>query len=425
MSQFKFNIDDVRVQFPALSKTVNGYPVAFLDGPGGTQVPLRVVSKINNYLFYKNANAGGSFATSRESDALYQNARETYADFFNCLPEEVAFGANSTSNNFKLALGLLRILKPGDEILITDIDHEGNRSPWRILEEFGMVIKSAAVDPETCTLNMDDFASKLSSKTKVVAVNWAANACGTITDVKKCIELAHEKGAITVIDAVHYAPHRWMDVKAINADVVLCSAYKFFGPHLGVIYVKKEVGEKLKTIKVMVEETNVMPWKLETGTPAMELACGAAEAVEFIAEIGRQHEQYFTQELGNLSGKRRAIVAGMMAIDEYEEPLAKKLRTKLAEIEGVKVYGPPEGHPRTSTVSFTMDGVHANEIGTYLGDKGLYVWDGNFYAVQIIDHVLGLKDQGGLVRIGLAPYNMESEIDRLIMAVEEFAAKRK
>jgi len=424
MSQFKFNVDDVRVQFPALSKTVNGYPAAFLDGPGGTQVPLRVVSKINNYLFYHNANSGGPFATSRESDALYQKAREVYADFFNCLPEEVAFGANSTSNNFKLALGLLRILKPGDEILITDIDHEGNRSPWRILEEFGMVIKSAAVDPETCTLKMDDFAAKLSEKTKVVAVNWAANACGTITDVKKCIELAHEKGAITVIDAVHYAPHRWMDVKDINADVVLCSAYKFFGPHLGVIYVKKEVGEKLKTIKVLIEESNIMPWKLETGTPAMELACGAAEAVEFIAEIGKQHEKYFINELGSLTGRRRFIVAGMMAIDEYEEPLAKKLRTKLAQIKGVKVYGPPEGHPRTSTVSFTMDGVDSREIGEYLGDRGLYVWTGHFYAVQIIDHVLGLEKQGGVVRVGLAPYNIESEIDRVIEAVEEFAAKK-
>jgi selenocysteine lyase/cysteine desulfurase len=271
---------------------------------------------------------------------------------------------------------------------------------------------------------LDDFASKLSSKTKVVAVNWAANAVGTITDVKKCIDLAREKGAITVIDAVHYAPHRWMDVKAIGADVVLCSAYKFFGPHLGVIYVKKEIGEKLKTVKVMLEDTNVMPWKLETGTPAMELAYGAAEAVEFIAEIGRQHEKYFSQALGNLSGRRRFIVAGMLAIDEYEEPLAKKLRTGLSEIKGVKVYGPPEGHPRTSTVSFTVDGVNSKEVGKYLGDRGLYVWNGHFYAYQIVTNVLGLEKQGGLVRIGLAPYNLETELDRLLDTVKEFVAKK-
>ena len=420
MNQFKFNLDDVRVQFPALSKTVNGYPAAYLDGPGGTQVPIRVVNKINDYLYYHNANTHGSFVTSRESDKLYWEARGAYADFLNCLPEEVAFGANTTTNNFKLAFGLLRTMKPGDEVLITDIDHEGNRSPWRTLENFGIIVKSAAVNPETCTLDMDDFASKLSLKTKVAAVNWAANACGTITDVKKCIKLAHEKGAITVIDAVHYAPHKWMDVKEINADVVLCSPYKFFGPHLGVMYVKKELGKQIKTVRVMANDNAEMPWKLETGTPAMELACGAAEAIEFIAEIGRQHEQYFTAELGSLSGRRRYIVAGMMAIDEYETPIAQKLRTGLSKIKGIQVYGPPEGHPRTSTVVFAMEGVHASEIATFLGDRGLFVWDGNYYAAYLINHVLGLEKQGGLVRVGLAPYNTEAEIDRLIEAMGEY-----
>jgi len=422
MSEFKFNIDDVRVQFPALAKTVNGYPAAYLDGPGGTQVPVRVVNKINDYLYYHNANTHGSFATSRESDRLYWQAKETYADFLNCLPEEVVFGANTTSNNFKLAFGLLRTMNPGDEALITDIDHEGNRSPWRTLEDFGVVVKSAAVDPKTCTLDMDDFASKLSSKTKVAAINWASNGAGTITDVKKCIKLAHEKGAVTVIDAVHYAPHKWIDVKEINADVVLCSSYKFFGPHLGIMYVKKELGDKIKSVRVMADDNTEMPWKFETGTPAMELACGAAEAVEFIAEIGRQHEQYFTSALGNLKGRRRDIVAGMMAIDEYEEPLAQKIRTELSKIKGVTVYGPPEGHPRTSTVVFAKEGVHASKIGEYLGDKGLFVWDGDYYAIQLINHVLGMEKQGGLVRIGLAPYNTEAEIERLIAAIKSFSA---
>jgi len=421
MSQFKFNLEDLRVQFPALAKTVNGYPAAYLDGPGGTQVPVRVVNKINDYLYYHNANHEGAFATSRESDKLYSDARETYADFLNCMPDEIGFGANSSSNNLKLAFGILRtILNPGDEVLITDIDHEGNRSPWRTLEDFGIVVKSAAVDPKTCTLIMDDFAAKLSSKTKVVAVNWASNGCGTITDVKKCIGLAHEKGAITVIDAVHYAPHRWIDVKEIDTDVLICSAYKFFGPHLGIIYVKKELGEKLKTVRIMAYDNENMPWKLETGTPAFELACGAAEAVEFIADIGKGHEQYFKSELGSLSGRRRYIVAGMMAIDAYEEPIAKKLRTGLNKIEGVTVYGPPEDHPRTSTVTFAVTGVHANKVATYLGERGLFVWDGDYYAVQLINHVLDMEEMGGLVRVGLAPYNTEDEIERLIKAVQEF-----
>ena len=422
MNQFKFDLDNLRVQFPALAKTVNGRPAAYLDGPGGTQVPVRVVNKISDYLYYHNANHDGAFATSQESDKLYQEAREAYADFLNCSPDEIAFGANSSSNNLKFAFGLLRtFLKPGDEILITDIDHEGNRSPWRTLEDFGIVVKSASVDPETCTLNMDDFAAKLSSKTKVVAVNWASNGCGTITDVKKCISLAHEKGAVTVVDAVHYAPHRWIDVKSIDTDALICSSYKFFGPHLGIIYVKKELGDKVKTVRIMANDNEDMPWKLETGTPAMELACGAAEAVEFIADIGKHHERYFMAELGELSGRRRNIVAGMMAIDAYEEPIAKKLRAELPKIKGLKIYGPPEGHPRTSTVTFRIDGVHANKIAKFLGEKGLFVWDGDYYALQLINHVLGLEKEGGLVRIGLAPYNTEDEIDRLIAAVKEFA----
>jgi len=421
MGDFKFNIDAVRVQFPALARTVDGYPAAFLDGPGGTQVPVRVVNKIVDYLYNHNANHAGEFATSRESDQLYFETRETYADFLNCHPEEISFGPNSSTNNIKLAFGLYKtLMKPGDEVLITDIDHEGNRSPWRHLADFGITVKSVAVDPETCTLIMEDFAEKLTDKTKVVAVNWAANGCGTITDVEKCIKMAHEKGAVAVIDAVHYAPHKWIDVKAIDADVLLCSAYKFFGPHAGIMYVKKELGDRMDAIRIIADDNDDAPWKFETGTPAIAFASGAAEAVEFIADIGRQHDHFFTKELGELKGRRRAIVAGMLAIDEYEEPIAKKLRDGLREIKGIKLYGPPEGHPRTSTVVFTMDGVHTNDIGKYLGDKGIFVWDGNYYALQLINGVLGLEKQGGLLRVGLAPYNLESEIDRLVEAMRVF-----
>lgn len=425
MRDFKFKVDEIREQFPALSKTVNGIPAAFLDGPGGTQVPRRVVEKINDYLYYRNANSHGVFKTSVESDALYWKAREVYADFLNCNAEEVAFGANTSSNNFKLALGLVRTMKPGDEVLITDIDHEGNRSPWRTLTDFGIVVKSVKINPETITLDFEDFKAKLSDKTRVLAINWAANSCGTISDVKKFIDEAHKVGAITVVDAVHYAPHRPIDVKAIDTDVLLCSAYKFFGPHFGIMYVKKEVGEKIRTVRVMADDNMEMPFKFETGTPAMELAAGAAEAVEFIADIGRSHEEFFEEKLKGLTGRRRYVVAGMMAIDEYEEGLAVQLRTELSKLAGVKVFGPEVGHPRTSTVSFNIEGIHSNDVAKFLAERGIFVWDGDYYAIETIVHVLKLEVSGGLVRIGLAPYNIQSEIDRTIQAVKDFCDKMK
>ena len=420
MENFKFDLDFVREQFPALSKTVNGYPAAFLDGPGGTQVPRSVVEKINDYLYYHNANSHGVFKTSKESDSGYWKAKETLADFLNCNAEEIAFGANSSTNNFMLAMGLLRGMKPGDEVIITDIDHEGNRSPWRTLEDFGIVVKSVKVSPETYMLDLEDYKSKLSSRTKVVAVNWASNATGTITDVKTFVRLAHEVGAVTVVDAVHYALHRSIDVKDIDTDFLICSAYKFFGPHLGVLYAKESVGIKVKTVRVMADDNKEMPWKFETGTPAMELAAGAAAAVEFIAGIGKKHEQYFMDQLEGLSGRRRMVVAGINAIEAYEEPLAYKLRTELAAIDRVKVYSSPEGNPKTSTVSFTVDGANANDVARFLAERGLFVWDGDFYAIHIVNHVLKLTEQGGLVRIGLAPYNTSDEIERTIQAVKDF-----
>lgn len=422
MKNFKFDVDYVRCQFPSLCRSVNGNPAAFFDGPGGTQVPVRVVNAMNDYLYYRNANAGGEFITSKENDRLFRRGREVMADFLNCEPEEVAFGANTSSNIFKLAFGFLRTLKAGDEIIITDIDHEANRSPWRTMAELGIVVKSVAVNTETCTLDMDDFKAKLSDKTKVVAINWAANACGTITDVKTCIKMAHEHGAVTVVDAVHYAPHRYIDVKDIDTDILLCSAYKFFGPHIGVIYMKKEFGESFKSIRIMADDNATMPTKLETGTLSVASVCGAAAAVEFIADLGDKYEECFKDELGDAEGRRRKIMAGMLAIDAYEESIVGRIRSELGKIKGLKLYMSPEGCPKTSTVSFTIDGVNAGEAGKFLADKGLFVWNGDFYALQIINHVFDLQKQGGLIRIGLAPYNTEQEVDRLISAIKEFAA---
>ncbi len=421
---FKFDIDYVREQFPCLCKSVNGKPAAFLDGPGGSQVPRIVVDRISDYLFYRNANAHGCFKTSEETMALHMEARETLAAFFNCRPEEVAFGESSSTNNFKLVLALARDMKPADEVIITDIDHESNRSPLRTLEERGIVVKSVKIDLNTYTLDLDDYRSKLSDKTKVVAINWASNATGTVTDVKKMIAMAHEVGALVIIDAVHYAPHKVMDVKDIDADFVVCSAYKFFGPHMGVMYAKGEVLEKVRTIRVLADDNTMIPEKFETGTPNFESICGVAGAVDFIADIGSRHEQFFEEKLRGLTGKRRNIVAGMLAIDAYEEPMAAKLRSELRKIEGVTLYGPPEGYARTSTVSFTIRGKNSHDAAVFLAERGIFVWDGDFYAIEITNNVLKLAQQGGLIRIGLAPYNTMDDIDRTIQAVKEFAEER-
>ena len=420
MEKFKFDVDYIREQFPALSKTVNGVAAAFLDGPGGTQVPKRVVDQISDYLYRTNANIHGVFKTSVESDDRTWKAKEAYADFFNCSPYEVVFGENSTTNNFKISYALARMLEPGDEIIITDIDHEGNRSPWRVLEDFGIVVNSVHINKDDITLDFYEYMTKLSNRTKLVAINWAANSCGTITDVKKFIDEAHKVGAITVVDAVHYAPHRPIDVQEIGTDILVCSSYKFFGPHFGIAYIKKEVGDKFNTAKVIADDNNEMPYKFETGTVAMELAAGAAEAVEFIADIGRHHMEYFDDKTSQWQGRRKEIVAGMMAIDEYEEDLAFQLREKLGAMTGVKVYGPKEGAQRTSTVSFDIAGKNSNDIAKFFAEKGIFVWDGDYYAIQTITNVLGLESQGGLVRIGLAPYTIQDDIDRVIAAVDEY-----
>jgi len=424
MKNFNFDVDYVRDQFPALSRTVNGNPAAFFDGPGGSQVPKRVAEAMEDYLYYHNANAGGAFRTSKESDALFRRGREVIADFLNCLPEEVCFGNNTTANNVRLAFGMLRDMKPGDEIIITDIDHEGNRSPWRTLEDFGMVVKSVALNRETFTLDFEDFKAKLSERTRLVAVNWAANACGTITDVKRFIDAAHEKGAIAVIDAVHYAPHKPIDVKALNADILLCSAYKFFGPHIGIIYMKKELGEAFPSVRVYADDNADMPSKMEVGTLSVANVCGAAAAVEFIADLGEKYGDCFAEELGELTGRRRNCVAGMLAIDAYEDSIVGRLREELAKLPGVKLYSAPEDCPKTTTISLTMEGVPAGEIAAFLAERGLFVWHGDFYALRFVNEIFKLGDQGGLLRIGLAPYNTVQEADRLISAFQEFAAGR-
>lgn len=414
-----YDVKYIREQFPALKLKDNGNFIIRLDGPAGTQVPKRVVEKINDYLYNTNANAHGIYKASIDTENLVEEARDLFADFFNCSPDEVAFGPTSTNNNFMLSHALRKDLNPGDEVIITDIDHMGNQSPWAQLKDMGAVIKRVKVNPKTCQIDFQDFKSKLSAKTKIVAINYASNGVGTITDVKKYIELAHDVGAITIVDAVHYAAHRPINVKEINTDVLVCSSYKFFGPHLGIIYIRKELFEKLKIVTVDDYSLKV-PGKFETGTPNFENICGAGEAVRFIADIG---EKFGDGEEGlNLSGRRKNIVLGMLAIDRYEEILADHLRRELLKIDGLTIYGPLEGKPKTSTISFTIEGSNSRDISKYLADRGIYTGDGHFYAMTVINEVLDLKDQGGVVRMGMAPYNTLEEMDRTIDAIKSYVS---
>ncbi len=407
----------IRAQFPALKNEFKGHSIAYLDSPGGYQIAERALRAIEDYLINMNANSGGSFITSKRSDEMIKNSRYVFADFFNCSWDEVVFGANMTTLNFALSQALMREMKAGDKVIITELDHEGNRGPWEALQDRGIIIEEIKVDVSTCTLDMNDYERKLTPNTKVVAVTAASNAVGTITDIDRIVAMAKEIGAYTVVDAVSYAAHEPIDVQKSGTDFLICSAYKYFGPHIGVMYVKKEVLNKLRPLKVR-PQYNYPPYMFETGTLNHEGIAGAAEAVEFIADIGVKFGNDFQSEKEDQKKRRNRIVAGLHVIASYEEELTTFLVNELSNNIEVKIFGPPIGHPRTSTVSFTYKGYTANQLAEYLGDMGLLVWDGDFFATKLVER-LGLRDKGGLIRIGIAPYNTKDELERLIKAVND------
>jgi cysteine desulfurase family protein (TIGR01976 family) len=421
----KYEVDYIRKQFPALELKVNGFPAAFFDGPGGTQVPQRVIDAMVDYLIRCNANSGGGFLTSRNSDQVLSGARLALADFLGCSAEEVAFGQNMTTLNYQLAFALSREAGKRNEILITEIDHEANRGPWLSLAERGFKILEARFDPDSCTLDLDDFKNKLSEKTLVAAFNYASNGIGTVSDVYQMIQMAHTVGAITVLDAVHYALHGPVDVRALDTDYLLCSAYKFFGPHIGVFYGRRDRFEKLPAYRLRVQAEQI-PYRIETGTLNHEGIAGAGEAVEFIADIGKRFGQADPDSkattASSWSDRRRHVVLGMETMEKYEQPLAQKMLDALSAIDRVRVFGPPAGHPRTSTVSFIVEGISSDRVAAELGQKGIFVWDGHFYAARLVE-ILGLEKNGGLVRVGLSPYNTEEEIERLLKEVKQLASK--
>lgn len=415
----KLDLDWVRRQFPSLQQTVNGPPAVFFDAPGGTQVPQRVIDALSEYLSKWNANLGGAFLTSQRSDLIVEQAHQAMADFFNCAPDEVVFGANMTTLTFALSRAIGRELKSGDELLVTCLDHDANVSPWVCLEERGAKVRTADIKIADCTLDMFDLQAKIRRSTKLVAVGWAANAVGTVNDVQEAIRLAHDVGAMTFIDAVHYAPHGLIDVKAIDTDFLACSSYKFFGPHQGILYGKREQLQRLRPYKLRVCSEK-LPDRWETGTQNHECMAGVTAAIDYIADVGRHHNS-------EAHTRREAIVAAYAVLQQHERELSEQLINGLLSIPGITFYGiadPAKLDQRTPTVAIRMEGYTPLELATQLGERGIFTWDGNYYAINLAER-LGVQQSGGMLRIGLAHYNTAEELDRLLAELRLLARRVK
>ena len=409
-----FDVAWVRGQFPSLKLQVNGHPAAFLDGPAGTQVPKQVIEAVENYFVNANANTCGAFETSRRNDAMIAATRKAMADFLNCDANDVMFGQNMTTITFALTRAIGRELKAGDEIVVTTLDHDANVAPWRALEEKGVVIRQVGIREEDCTLDLEDLKQKITPKTKVVAVGYASNMVGTINPVAEVTRLAHAARALMFVDAVHFAPHGLIDVKALDCDFLVCSPYKFFGPHMGTLYGKKEHLQRFKPYKVR-PATDAIPDCWETGTQVQELIAGIGAVVDYIAEVGRHCDS-------NAKSRREALAAAYRATVPYERDLLTRLLDGLQTIRDLKVYGitdPKRFAERCSTISLRLGEHHPTEIAKFLGDRGIFTWDGNFYAMNLSER-LGVESKGGVLRIGLVHYNTAEEVERLLAALYEF-----
>ena len=403
----------VRSQFPSLAQTVNGNPTVFLDGPGGTQVPQRVIDAISDYLATSNANTCGAYATSRRTNAVIDDARAAMADFLGCDPDEIVFGPNMTTLTYAMSRAIGHALGPGNEIVLTHLDHDANISPWRALEETGATVRFAEINQEDCTLDMNDLAQKINGQTRVVAVGYASNAVGSINPVKEIVQLAHDHGALAYIDAVHYAPHGPIDVRALDCDFLVCSTYKFFGPHMGVLYGKREHLKRLQPYKVRAN-TEAVPNRWEWGTLNHECIAGITGCVDYLADLGRRVDP-------SASTRRAALLAAYDAIQKHERNLAKKLIRGLAALPGLTIFGITDLRrfdQRCPTIAVRIAGYTPLELATALGERGFFTWDGNYYALNLTER-LDLEKDGGFLRIGLVHYNTSGEVDRLIKALQE------
>lgn len=416
------NLSLLRSQFPALQETdAQGQPYVFFDGPGGTQVPHLVLAAMTDYLTCANANKGGQFLTSRRSDEIITQARQAMADFLNApSPQEIVFGTNMTTLTYNLSRSIGRTLQPGDEIVVTRLDHDANISPWLALEEQGARVKWADFDVEDCRLDLEHLASLITPHTKLVAVGYASNAVGTINPIGRIAALARNVGAWLWVDAVHFAPHGPIDVQALGCDFLVCSAYKFFGPHLGVLWGRLELLEALRPYQVRPANPNP-PYKFEIGTSNHEGIAGTLAAVNYLAELGRVYGQAFAAETARYSGRRQKLKQAMLACMAYERPLLAYLLTELQTIPDLKIYGitnPEHLAERCPTVAFTKAGYTPRQIAAHLGERGIFVWDGNYLALSVTDR-LGVEKSGGMVRVGLIHYNTQAEVERLLTALRE------
>jgi len=402
-------VAEIRAAFPALERRHRGTPVAYFDGPGGTQVPQSVVRAMEEYLYQHNANTHWAYPTSQETDSWISEARATLAEFLGAAPAEIAFGANMTTLTFHLARALGRRWGPGDEVVITELDHHANVAPWRALErERGITIRSVPLDPATGRLEWTALERHLEARPRLLAIGAASNALGTITDVAGAVALARSVGALTFVDAVHFAPHQLVDVQQLGCDFLACSAYKFYGPHVGVLFGREEQILSLDVPK-LEPAPDTAPERLETGTLNHEGIAGAAAAVRFLASLGPG------------ATTRARLLAAYTELHSRSQSLVQRLWSGLSAINGVRLYGPPAGVSRTPTLSFTVEGAAPEHVARALADRAVFVSHGDFYATTAVERLAG---KGGLVRAGCACYTTDDEIDRLVEGVRQVRAGR-
>ena len=410
--QRTYDVRAVREQFPALGRTHNEHRVVYFDGPGGSQVAKPAIDATSSYMNRGGANLHGAFPTSVETEEILRDTRQAVADFLGAEPDEIAFGANMTTLTFAISRALSRTWDANSEIVVTELDHRANVDPWLLAAaEKGTEVRWIKVDPERLTLDPDDIERAINNSTKLVAVGLASNAVGTINDVAAIAERAHEAGAFVAVDAVHAAPHIPIDRDSIGADVLTCSAYKFFGPHVGVAAVKRDLLAAMSAYKVE-PAPDYIPDKLETGTQNHEGIAGVKGAIEFIASVGAG------------SSPREKLVAGMRAIEEYEADLAGKFRAALREIPGVKLYAAPDGVRKTPTLAFRVEDRSPREFCEYMAERGYFVADGHFYA-STLARKLGIHDKRSWIRAGLAPYNTQEEVEDFIEALAAFVEQHR
>ncbi len=413
----------VRQQFPALRR-----PLIFLDNPGGTQIAQPAIDRLLSYLTLHNANHGGAFATSRESDAILEEAHCAMADFLNAAsPHEIVFGANMTTLTLHISRSIARTWKPGDEIVVTRLDHDANITPWVLAaEDRGCRVRWVDFHPEDGTLDLEQMQSALEGRPRLVAVGYASNALGTINPVKKIVEMAHAAGAWVYVDAVQYAPHGPIDVQNLGCDFLVCSAYKFFGPHVGVLYGRYALLDELQAYKVRPAPAEP-PGKFETGTLNHEGIAGVLGAIEYLEWLGRNFgDTYADKYAERYQGRRLSLKQAMMAIRAYEFELSPALLDVLQETPGITIYGLSDSRrleERVPTYAFTWKGFHPREVAQRLAQENIFVWDGNYYAPAVTER-LGLEDRGGMVRVGPVHYNTLQEIERLREALQKMASTR-